>query len=212
MELKATTRETTGKASRRLRHQGQLPAVVYGHEAASATIQLDAHEFERLFARTGRTQLIDLLVDGESVRKVLVKEVQRSPRRNTFVHVDFHQVSLREKLQVEVPIHIVGHAEPVAAGEADVLQVLHSLRVECLPTEIPDVVEVDVSALDAVDAGVRVAELRLPDGVAPVTDPDELVVKLAARRVVAAEEEGEAAEPQETVAEGESAGGSTEGG
>jgi large subunit ribosomal protein L25 len=201
MRLTANKREITGKAARRLRHQGRLPAVVYGHNISASTIEVDAHEFDRVFARTGRTQLIDLVIDSGRPSKVLVKEVQISPRRNTALHVDFHQVSLLEKLQVEVPIVVTGEAEPVRMGEADVLQVLHTLRVECLPTDIPDSIEVDVSGLDHVDAGVRVSELGLPTGVVAVVDPEELVVKLAARRVIAAEEEEAAAEAVEEGAE-----------
>ena len=134
MQLNATKRETTGKASRRLRRQGLLPAVVYGHNATPAIIQLDTHDFERVFVRSGRTQLIDLVGGDGRANKVLVEEVQWSPRRHTLVHVDFHQVSLREKLQVEVPIAITGEAEPVLVGDADVLVVMHTLRapgVQC---------------------------------------------------------------------------------
>jgi large subunit ribosomal protein L25 len=201
MQLKADKRETTGKATRRLRHQGLLPAVVYGHNASPTSIQLDTHEFERVFGRSGRTQLIDLVVGQGRAHKVLVKEVQRSPRKNTLVHVDFHQVSLREKLQVDVPVAVTGEAEPVAAGDADVLLVMHALRVECLPSRIPEAIEVDISGLTEVEAGVRVSELHLPEGVTAVADPDDLVVKLAARRVAAAEEEGEAAAAAEEEAE-----------
>jgi large subunit ribosomal protein L25 len=197
MQLNATKRETTGKASRRLRRQGLLPAVVYGHNATPAIIQLDTHDFERVFVRSGRTQLIDLVVGDGRANKVLVKEVQWSPRRHTLVHVDFHQVSLREKLQVEVPIAVTGEAEPVLVGDADVLVVMHTLRVECLPSRIPEVIEVDISGLSEVEAGVRVSELRLPDGVTAVAESDDLVVKLAARRVAAAEE----AEDAEAAAE-----------
>jgi large subunit ribosomal protein L25 len=180
--------------------------VVYGHNVAASTIEVDAHEFDRVFARTGKTQLIDLVIGSGRPSKVLVKELQISPRRNTPLHVDFHQVSLREKLQVDVPIVVSGEAEPVKAGEADVLQVLHTLRVECLPTDIPEAIEVDVSELDHVDAGIRVSELQLPGGVTPVQDPEELVVKLAARRVAAAEEEEVAAEaPEEAPEVGETA-------
>src|SRR3981081_1164371 len=129
MRLIANKREITGKAARRLRHQGRLPAVVYGDHTAASTIDVDAHEFERVFTRTGKTQLIDLVVESGRPSKVLVKELQISPRRNTPLHVDFHQVSLREKLQVEVPVVVSGEAQPVKMGEADVLQVLHTLRV-----------------------------------------------------------------------------------
>jgi large subunit ribosomal protein L25 len=203
MRLTANNREITGKAARRLRHEGRLPAVVYGHRTPANNIDLDAHEFDRVFSRAGKTQLIDLVIGSGRANKVLVKEVQISPRRNTPLHVDFHQVSLLEKLQVEVPVVVSGEAQPVKMGEADVLQILHTLRVECLPEAIPEAIEIDVSGLDHVDAGIRVSDLTLPDGVTAVVDPEELVVKLAARRVSAAEEEEEAAaETAEATPEG----------
>jgi large subunit ribosomal protein L25 len=201
MRLTANDREITGKAARRLRHQGRLPAVVYGHSRQASNIELDAHEFDRVFSRAGKTQLIDLVIGGGRASKVLVKEVQISPRRNTPLHVDFHQVSLREKLQVEVPVVVSGEAQPVKMGDADVLQILHTLRVECLPTDIPEAIEIDVSGLDHVDAGIRVSDLTLPEGLTAVVDPEELVVKLAARRVSVAEEEEEAAAAAEAAEE-----------
>jgi large subunit ribosomal protein L25 len=199
MELKAEKRETTGKATRRLRRQGKLPAVVYGQRAATS-VEVDTHDFERVYARSGRTQLIDLSVDSGRPNKVLVKEVQISPRYNTLLHVDFHEVSLRERLQVDVPVSVTGEAEPVRGGEADVLQVLHSIRVECVPTRIPEVIEVDISGLAEVDAAVRLSDLRMPEGVTVIGEPDEVIVKLAARRVAA---EAEAEAPAAEEAEGE---------
>jgi large subunit ribosomal protein L25 len=199
MELKADKRETTGKATRRLRREGRLPAVVYGQRAATS-VEVATHDFERVYARSGKTQLIDLVVGSGRPSKVLVKEVQVSPRYNTLLHVDFHQVSLSERLQVDVPVSVTGEAEPVRGGEADVLQVLHSIRVECVPTKIPEVVEVDISGLAEVDAAVRLSDLQLPEGVSVVGDPDDVIVKLAARRV-AAEVEAPAAEAAEPAAE-----------
>ncbi len=201
MQLKATKRETIGKAARRLRHRGRLPAVLYGQHRGAVPLELDGHEFERVYVRTGKTQLIDLVVDGGRPHKVLIKEVQVSPRRNTLVHVDFHQVSLREKLQVEVPVTVVGEAEPVRNGLADVLLVLHNVRVECVPTRIPETIEVSVSGLERVDDAVRLGDLELPDGVEAVGDPDEIVVKLAARRVGAEVEAPAEAESAEGTAE-----------
>jgi large subunit ribosomal protein L25 len=204
MELKADKRETTGKATRRLRREGRLPAVIYGQRAA-ASIELDTHEFERIYARSGRTQLIDLVVGSGRPTKVLVKEVQVSPRYNTLLHVDFHQVSLRERLQVDVPVSITGEAEPVRGGEADVLQVLHSVRVECVPTKIPEVIEVDISGLAEIDVAVRLSDLQLAEGVSVVGDPDDVIVKLAARRVAAEVEEAPAADVSEAATTEEAA-------
>jgi large subunit ribosomal protein L25 len=201
MQLNASKREITGKATRRLRHQGRLPAVVYGSHSAATSIELDMHEFERIYARSGRTQLIDLVVGSGSAHKVLVKEVQVSPRRATLLHVDFHQVSLLERLQVEVPVSVTGDTELVRAGEADVLHVMHSIRVECVPTKIPEVIEVDISGLHEIDAAVRVSDVQLPEGVTAVADPDDVIVKLAARRVSAEPEEAPAAEEAEPEAE-----------
>jgi len=201
MELKASKREVTGKATRKIRHHGRVPAVLYGQRSDALSLELDTHEFERVFARTGKTQLIDLVVGGGRPHKVLVKEVQVSPRYHTVLHVDLHQVSLRERMQVDVPVVVLGEAEPVRAGEADVLQVLQNIRVECLPTKIPENIEIDVSELAEVDAAIRVSDLHLPEGVAAVTDPDEVIVKLAGRRAAAAEEE--AAEAAETEGEAE---------
>ncbi len=200
MELRASKREIAGKATRRLRHQGRLPAVIYGQRAAATSVEVDTREFERVYARSGRTQLIDLVVGSGRPNKVLVKEVQVSPRYNTFLHVDFHQVSLLERLQVDVPVSVSGEAEPVRAGEADVLQVLHSLKVECVPTKIPEVIDVDISGLAEVDAAVRVSDLHLPEGVTAVADADEVIVKLAARRVPVEGEEAPAAEAEEAAA------------
>jgi len=202
MQLNADKRETTGRAARRLRRQGRLPAVVYG-QRATTSVELDTHEFERVYARSGRTQLIDLVIGSGRPSKVLVKEVQVSPRYNTLLHVDFHQVSLLERLQVDVPVSVTGEAEPVRGGEADVLQVLHSIKVECVPTKIPEVIEVDIAGLAEVDAAVRVSDLRLPEGVAAVTDPDDVIVKLAARRVAAEVEEAPAPVEAEPEAEAE---------
>jgi large subunit ribosomal protein L25 len=193
MELRVTRRQIAGKAVRRLRRQGRLPAVLYGHRAAATSLEVDEHEFERVYARTGRTQLIDLVIDGGRPHKVLVKEVQVSPRRNTLLHVDFHQVSLRERLQVDVPVVVTGEAEPVRAAQADVLLVLHSVRVESLPASIPEAIEVDISGLTNVDDVVRIADLRLPGGVVAIGDPEDVVVKLAARRVAEVEAEAEVA-------------------
>ncbi|MGI8562834.1 MAG: 50S ribosomal protein L25 [Candidatus Dormibacter sp.] len=207
MQLNANTRDSLGKASRKLRHQGLLPAVLYGHRTKAFNLQLDARDFGRVFARVGRTSLIDLVIDDGRPHKVLVKEIQHSPRWHHVVHVDFHQVSLREKLQVEVPVTVSGLPALVDAGDADVLHVLHNLKVECLPTDIPDVVDVDISGLQEIDEGIRVGELRLPQGVSVVDDPDEMVVKLTARRdmvaELAAEEaaEGQAEEPAEAAEE-----------
>ena len=208
MKLTATTRELLGKKSHRLLREGGLPAIVYGHHSATTAITLDAREFGHVFRRVGRTHLIDLEIDGGRTNKVLVKAVQTHPRRQGPIHVDLHQVSLEEKLQVEVPVVITGESQIVKQGEADVNINVHTLRVECLPTEIPENFTVDISGLDNVGDLIRVSDLPAIANVTVLEDPEEVIVKIAARRELVEEEvapaEGEVAEGAEAeAAEGE---------
>jgi large subunit ribosomal protein L25 len=163
--------------------------------------------------RAGRTQLIDLSVDGGRAQKVLVREMQIDPRSNRPIHADFFAVNLLEKLTADVPVVVTGESPAVVDAKIGTLQqLINTLRIECLPADLPAQFTVDVSGLLEIDSGIHVRDITLPEGVALVhIDPDELVVKVAALRiveeepeVVAAEEEGEAA------AEGEAAEGAEE--
>jgi large subunit ribosomal protein L25 len=159
-----------------------LPAVVYGHNVDSVTVIVDGREFVKAFQKVGRNQLLDLQLGDEPVRKALIREVQRSPRHGDLLHVDFYQVNLTEKIESEVPIEIEGEVELVSKGEADLQRGLHVLKVECLPTDLPPVITVDVSGLEEVDDEIRVKDLTVPPGCEFLDDPDDLVVKVAAHR------------------------------
>src|SRR5216683_3956818 len=202
MQLNASTRQILGKRSRRLHREGKLTAVVYGHAAEATPLVLDRLEFQKVFVKSGRTHLVDLVVDGSRTEKVLVREIQSHPRRLGPIHVDFYQVNLEEKIRVEVPIHLTGESAAVKRGDADILQPIHALEVECLPTEIPEEFEVDLTPLAEIDDGLRVSELSVPKGVTILADPDELVVKIVHKRELKIEEEVPAAEAA-VPAEGE---------
>jgi large subunit ribosomal protein L25 len=214
MQLKAFPRQPLGKRSRRLLREGKLPAVVYGHNTEPTPITLDRLEFQKVFVKSGRTHLVDLAIDGRS-EKVLVREIQTHPRRLGPIHVDFYQVNLEEKIEVEVPIHLTGESAAVKRGDADVLQPMHSVRIECLPSDIPEAFEVDLTPLEEIESEMRVKELSVPKGVTIIDDPEDLVVKIVHKREMKVEEEipaeavlpaeGEAAAEGEAPAEGEAA-------
>jgi len=202
MQLNASTRQLPGKRSRRLHREGKLAAVLYGNSASPTPLVLDRLEFQKVYVKSGRTHLVDLVVDGSRTEKVLVREIQTHPRRLGPIHVDFYQVNLEQKIRVEVPVHLVGESAAVKRGDADVLQPIHALEVECLPTSIPEEFEVDLTPLAEIDSGIRVAELDVPKGVTVLADPDELVVKIVHKRELKVEEEVPAAEAA-VPAEGE---------
>jgi len=208
MQLKASPREPLGKRSRRMLREGKLPAIVYGHNTEATPITLDKLEFQKVFVKSGRTHLVDLVLDGDRTEKVLVREIQTHPRRLGPIHVDFYQVNLQEKIEVEVPVRLVGESAPVKSGDGDVLQPMHSIRVECLPSDIPESFEVDISSLEEIEAELRVSDIKVPSGVTVLDSPEELVVKIVHKRELKVEEEVPAAEAAvpaegEVAAEGE---------
>src|SRR5207245_10995073 len=216
MQLKASARQPLGKRSRRMLREGKLPAIVYGHNTEATPITLDRLEFQKVFVKSGRTHLVDLVLDGGRTAKVLVTEIQTHPRRLGPIHVDFYQVNLQEKIEVEVPIRLTGESAAVKRGDADILQPLHSIHVECLPSDIPEAFEVDLTPLAELEAGLRGSEITVPKGVTVMDDADELVVKIVHKRELKVEEEipaveagvpaeGEAAAEGEAPAEGEAA-------
>src|ERR1700675_3151558 len=201
MQLKASTRELLGKRARRLHGQGKLAAVVYGHNTTPTPLELDRLEFQKVFVKSGRTHLVDLIVDGKT-EKVLVREIQTHPRLLGPIHVDFYQVNLEEKIEVEVPVHLVGESAAVKRGDADILQPIHAVRVECLPSDIPEAFQVDLTPLEEIESEIRISDLSSPKGVTVLIDPEELVVKIVHKRELKVEEEAPVAEAA-IVGEGE---------
>ena len=182
--------------------EGKLPAIVYGHSTEATPITLDRLEFQKVYVKSGRTHLVDLVLDGDRTEKVLIREIQVHPRRQGPIHVDFYQVNLQEKIEVEVPVHLTGESAAVKRGDADVLHAMHSISVECLPSDIPESFEVDITPLEEIDMEVRVSDLAVPKAVTILEEAEELVVKIVHKRELKVEEEIPAAEAA-VPAEGE---------
>jgi large subunit ribosomal protein L25 len=201
VEIVVSRREGTGKGvARRMRSQGFVPGVLYGPKRAVAHVTIASEELERRLAPLEGSHLIRLKhVDGSDAelheRMVLLRETQRHPVTGRILHADFYEVDLTERLTVSVPLHFTGKAAGVVAG--GILQpVLREVEVECLPTEIPEFVGVDVTGLGIHDA-VHIADLILPDGVTAVGEPTQTVVTVLSPTVETRPGEG-----AETTAEG----------
>ena len=201
--LAAVTREGRGKnEARRLRRAGQLPGVVYGGEsAAGASVSVDPDALLKiLHSESGVNTLISLSVDDGTSRQVLVKEFQLDPIESELLHVDFYRLALDKAITVTVPVLLSG--EPIGVKmQGGLVDFVHrEVQVECMPTEIPEHIEVDINDLEIGD-GVRLREV-IGDAVwSPVSDPDTLLVHVIAPKV----EEEEVAEEGETPEGDESA-------
>jgi large subunit ribosomal protein L25 len=179
-ELKAEKRELLGKKVRRLRSAGVLPATVYGHNVTPLSIQVDAREFRTLLRAQGRTQLVDLMIQGERPRPVFIKQTAVDAKRNALLHVEFFQANLREKLTTHLPLHFTGDSQAVRDGGI-LLTVLDHVDIECLPDDVPaGGIEVDVSRITEINGSLHVGDLVIPDKVTLLTPTDEVVAKVDA--------------------------------
>jgi len=201
-KLAATHREITGKKVARLRRAGQLPAVVFGHGQESHAVSLDAHEFQLLQRKIGSNALVDLSIDGKKPSPVLVHGVQRDPIHHRMLHVDLFAVRMTEELTVDVPVHGTGDSEAVSKHGGTLLNASGSVKVRARPDHLPQVIEVDLAVLVDFDVAIHARDLPIPDGVTLLTDPDEIVFKVAPPRV----QEVEAAPVAEVSAAGEAGG------
>jgi large subunit ribosomal protein L25 len=175
--LKAEIREDTGTgAARKLRVAGRVPAVLYGHGMDPLTISVSASDLLRLFHRVGGSNvLVGLEVNG-STHLAIPREVQRDHIHSKYVHVDFLAVRRDERITVSVEVHEVGVSAGVHAGGV----VEHHLRevlVECLPGDVPEVIEVDITALEIGDM-LKVGDVTAPAGATILTDPETPVISI----------------------------------
>jgi large subunit ribosomal protein L25 len=196
-----TTRPTGSRESRRLRHTGRIPAVVYGHGMESTAISVDARALRNaLSTSAGRNAVFELDVDGTH-HLAMAKVVDHHPVRHTIAHVDFLVIDRNERVTADVRISIVGEAEAVQREGGAVEQVLYSLTVNMLPGSIPDAIEVDIADLEP-GGTIRVADLKLPADVTTLIDDETPVVSATQSATVEA-----AAEPAAEAEAGETGAG-----
>lgn len=190
------TKRPDGSQPNRLRREGRLPAVLYGHDGAnSVALTLDAKTAETLVRRASvNNTLIQLNVpDLPWSGKALLREVQAHPWKRNLYHLSFFSVGAQEKLQVTVPLHFAGEAIGVKTNGGALDTVLNELEVECAPSSIPDSIEIDVSNLDIGDA-LHVHELMLPAGITVLGEGDRVVVSVLQPRVASEGTEAETSE------------------
>jgi large subunit ribosomal protein L25 len=191
--------------ARRLRTEGKIPAVVYGHGMDPLPVSVDRRELRQaLSGAAGMNTILDLTVDG-TVYPALIKDIQRHPVKRSVQHIDFIQVNLNEEIVVSIPIHLEGEAKDVSAHGGLVDLAMQELQVRTTPRNIPDGITIDVSEM-TMDTVIRVEDIPLPSGVSAEADADAPVVTvLTMRTPVLDAEEAAAEEAAAEAAEGEGA-------
>jgi large subunit ribosomal protein L25 len=202
-KLKVSQREAFGsRATRRLRREGLVPGVVYGHGGEARPFQIPARELRTILG-TGQN-LFDLELDGSKAVPVVIKEQQHHPVRGDVLHLDCLEVRLDEEIQAEVPIELEGADQAPGVREGGVLEhVTREVTVEALPTEIPEQITVDVSEMEINDT-INLDAVSIPSGVKLMAEePEEITIATLSPPRVEEEPEPEVEEEAELVGEGE---------
>ena len=198
LSVEADPREDFGKnASRRLRHVGRIPGVVYGGGGPAIPVTVDPRKISQiLHSESGHNAIFSLEIKGKAPARVMLRDWQVDPLHGGLLHVDMVRVALDARLKVKVPVHITGEAQGVKVQGGIFEFLLREVELECLPDDIPDQITVDVTEL-LIGRNLRVADLPVGDKVKVLTDPNRVVAHVVALK---AEEEKPAAEVVEVAA------------
>jgi large subunit ribosomal protein L25 len=208
ISLEVSPREVFGRKVKRLRAQGQIPAIIYGHGIEPVSVQVERRALEQAHRQGGTTSLIDLKMAGrDKPFTTFIQTIHRDDFRREWIHVEFHAVNLQEEMTTHVPILLVNDAPAVDKGMGILIHGLTEIEVRSLPTDLPHNIIVDLSELTEVDQAIHVRDLTLPVSVKILTDEDEMLVKigdLSAAEVEKVEEEAEGPAEAPARSEGES--------
>jgi len=202
IELNMKLRTVKGKQVSNLRRAGDVPAVLYSRHGDPVVVQANTKELMRVLMRAGGSRLVKLNIEGTPESAMaLVREVQREPIKGTLLHVDFFGVSMSERITVVIPIRYDGVSPAVTRAEGVLIHNLDSIEIECLPGDLIDSVSIDLTRLDKVGDVIRVSDLKVPETVKLMLEPEVTVARvshLAGEEVdvVAATTEAVAAEPE----------------
>jgi len=179
IELSVAPRTIKGKEVSGLRRSGIVPAVLYGRHTAPVSLQANGRELMRVLMKAGSSRLVTLNVEGEAApRMALVREVQREPIRGDLWHVDFYGVSMTERITLAIRVRFDGVSPAAALNEGVLTYGNDSVEIECLPGDLIDSLVVDLTRLTKVGDAVHVSDLKVPETVKVLSNPDDLVVRV----------------------------------
>jgi len=182
-KLSAVKRETKGE---KVRAEGLLPAVIYGAQGEADSLSFVYSEFSKLFKEAGESSLIDLTVDNKDAGKVLVHDVQHDPVSGRIVHVDLRRIDMSKPITAWVELKFIGESPAIKESGGTFVCNVQEVEVECLPKDLPNHLDVDITVLKTFDDAIRVSDIKLPAGVV-ITDP--AAETIAAKAVPALTEE-----------------------
>ncbi len=189
IKLKAQVRDKKSEKNNKIREEGFIPACIYGPGFDNMEIKIKMSDFQKAFEEAGESTLINLEVDNQEAIKVIIKDVQRDVLKDKIIHADFYRVDMNKKITTEIPLLFVGEAKAVKELGGVLVKNIDSVEVECLPGDLVEHIEVDLSPLETFDNYIKVKDLKLPKGIRVLEDEDSVVVSVSEPERVEPEEE-----------------------
>lgn len=190
------------KLKGQLRSQGEklggdsVAAVVYGSGLENILLKLNLVEFNKVFSQAGESNLIDLEIEGQSRFKVLIKETQKDPVKNFFIHADFYKVDMAKEISTEIPLVFIGESKAVKEAGAMLNKAIDAVSVECLPSDLVDHIDIDISVLSEVGHSLQIKDIAWPAGIKVLNNEEDTIVSVSEAQV---EEEAPATAPEAAV-------------
>ncbi len=178
---------------KKIREEGFVPAIIYGKGFDNQVLQVDKVLFARLFKEAGGSNIVNLNIDEKNQEKVLIHDVQVDPVLNSIVHVDFYKVDMKKKIKTEIPLEYIGESVLVVEQEGSFITNKSEVSVECLPTDLVDHIDVDISGLTDFEQNLKVTDIKAPAGIEILDDSEEMIAMVQPPR---SEEELEALEEE----------------
>jgi len=175
LNLKSTIRKEKGRKVKKLRRKSFIPAVIYGHKTKNQLLKIAYKDFEDVYKKAKENTLINLLIEDNSKRKVIIHNLQVDPVDNKFLHIDFYQVKMDEKISTEVPLNFIGESEAVKNEGGVLVKNMDTIEIESLPQSIPQEIKVNISRIKKLEEAIHVKDLDVPKNVKLLVHEDEVV-------------------------------------
>lgn len=176
VKLEAKTRQERGRKTNQGRKAGLIPAVVYGKRVDPQSLWVQEIDFKRLLKKSGESTIIDLSIDGKDNRNVIIHEIQDDPAKEKYLHIDFFQVRMDEKIETEVELVFAGESPAVKELGGVLVKNIDKVEVKCLPANLPSHIDVDVSVIKTFEDRIYAKDLKVSDKVEVMLDPETVIV------------------------------------
>ncbi len=192
INLAAQLRDGETKA-KKIRTEGMIPAVVYGHNKKNENLKIDYQSFVKTYREAGLSSLVDLAIGKKPSVKVLISDIQKDPVRGDYIHIDFYKIKMDEEITTTISLTFKGVSKAVKELEGILVKNIDELEISCLPKDLPSKIEVDISSLNTFDDSIHIKDIKLPSKVTTTSEPDDVVAIVTPPR---SEEELEALEEE----------------